>query len=142
MRIMQNKPVERARKSSKAARSSGAGGVFTLDTSPSQAPAASSTQISAPLPVGDISMLLAVQGDDRQRERSIAVDRGYDTLNALDALKVDVLSGQLSRHKLLNLARLVDKQRQHLGDEGLMNVLDHIELRARVELAKFEKNQH
>ena len=97
--------------------------------------------MAAALPIGDISALLAVQGDDQERQRSVAVSRGHDTLDALDSLKIDVLSGQVSRQKLVHLAALVDKERLNFVDPALMNVLDHIELRARVELAKFEQNR-
>ncbi len=141
MRIIQNKPVNGVRKSAKGARSSSAEGVFSLDQPSSTPRTAPSTHTASSLPIGDISALLAVQGDDQERQRSAAVSRGHDTLDVLDSLKVDVLSGHVSRQKLLHLASLVDKQRQNLGDPSLMNVLDHIELRARVELAKFEQNR-
>ena len=141
MRITTNRPISPARKSSRDARSSGSGDVFTLDPHTTLPQTAPSTKVATALPVGDISALLAVQGDDQERQRSVAVMRGHDTLDALDSLKVDVLSGQVSRQKLVHLATLVDKQRQNLGDPTLMNVLDHIELRARVELAKFEKKR-
>ena len=58
----------------------------------------------------------------------------------LDALKLDVLSGQVSRHKLGRLALIVANERAQIADPALQNVLDHIELRARVELAKFEQS--
>ena len=141
MRITQNKPISAARRSSKKASSTSSGAVFSVDSHPSLPQTAPSTQVATSLPIGDISALLAVQGDDQQRQRSVAVSRGHDTLDALDSLKIDVLSGQVSRQKLVHLATLVDKQRQNLGDPTLMNVLDHIELRARVELAKFEQNR-
>jgi hypothetical protein len=91
------------------------------------------------LPIGDISTLLAVQGADRESQRSAAISRGHKTLDALDDLRLDVLSGQVSRQKLIHLAHLVEKERVGLSDIELMSVLDHIELRARVELAKFEQ---
>ena len=141
MRIPQAGPAKVVRKSSKSSRSSGAGSVFRIEPSSAQSQAAPSTQVASSLPIGDISALLVVQGDDREHQRRVAVGRGYETLDALDALKIDVLSGQVSRQKLVHLSALVDKQRQSIADPGLMNVLDHIELRARVELAKFEQSR-
>ena len=90
--------------------------------------------------IGDISSLLAVQGAQADPRQERAVRQGFDVLDALDALKLDVLSGQVSRQKLTQLASMVAKQREKLADPALMNVLDHIELRARVELAKFEQS--
>ncbi len=138
---MQNKPVNGVRKSTKSARSPSAEGVFSLEPHSSASQTAPSTHVATSIPIGDVSALLAVQGDDQERQRSAAVSLGHDTLDLLDNLKIDVLSGQVSRQKLLHLASLVDKQRQNLGNPDLMNVLDHIELRARVELAKFEQNR-
>ena len=141
MRITQNRPINGAQKSTKNARSSSSDSVFSVATDTPLPQAAASSQVAAALPIGDISALLAVQGDDQERQRSVAVSRGHDTLDALDSLKIDVLSGQVSRQKLVHLAALVDKERLNFVDPALMNVLDHIELRARVELAKFEQNR-
>ena len=141
MRISQTKAVGATKSKSKAVRSSNGGAVFSLEPSSGPSQTAPSTHVASSLPIGDISALLAVQGDERQRARADAVVRGHETLDALDALKVDVLSGQVTRQKLVHLATLAENQRKNLGDPGLMNILDHIELRARVELAKFEKRQ-
>ncbi len=141
MRITQNRPIGGARKSSKKAASDGSGAAFNVESHSSLPQTAPATKAATSLPIGSISALLAVQGDEQQQQRSVAVSRGHDTLDVLDSLKIDVLSGQLSRQKLVHLASLVDKQRHNLGDPALMNVLDHIELRARVELAKFEQNR-
>ncbi|MCP4934362.1 MAG: hypothetical protein GY927_09195 [bacterium] len=141
MRITQNRPVSGPRKPSKSTPSSSAEGGFSLGSQTSASQTAPSTQVSTSSPIGGISALLAVQGDDHERQRSAAVSCGHDTLDILDSLKIDVLSGQVSRQKLVHLAALVKKPRDNFGDPTLMNVLDHIELRARVELAKMEQNR-
>ena len=141
MRIQENKAISAARKSSKKQRVSNGGSAFTLDSTNE---AAQMPSIQGAMPtqsVGSVSALMAVQGVDGDERRSQAINLGFDTLDALDALKIDVLSGQLSRQKLVHLANLVSEKRANLVDPGLMNILDHIELRARVELAKFEQAQ-
>ena len=141
MRITENKPVSAVRKSAKTARSNGAGGVFSLDDATDSTPSEAPAKIEMPMAVGNISTLLAVQENLGEQQKASAIDRGFDTLDALDALKIDVLSGNVSRQKLVNLSALVEKQRSNLSDPRLMNLLDHIELRARVELAKFEQKR-
>jgi Class II flagellar assembly regulator len=141
MRITENKPVSAVRKSAKKARLNGAGGLFSLDEATDSAPSEAPAKIEMPMAVGDISTLLAVQENLGEQQKTGAINRGFDTLDALDALKIDVLSGNVSRQKLVNLSALVEKQRSNLSDPALMNLLDHIELRARVELAKFDQNR-
>ncbi|MCF6199946.1 MAG: flagellar assembly protein FliX [Hyphomicrobiaceae bacterium] len=139
MRIFQNQPTSALKKSSKKSPSSGTSAHFSLDSAQSLSDAPAAGGLGGVSSVGDISSLLALQGPQVDQRREGAVRQGYDTLDALDALKIDVLSGQVSRHKLLQLTSIIEKQRSDIGDPALKNVLDHIELRARVELAKFEQ---
>jgi len=140
MRILQNKPTSALKKSSRKSSSSRAGARFSVDSAQSLSEAPVAGGLSGVSSIGGISSLLAVQGPQVGQGREGAVRQGFDTLDALDALKIDVLSGQVSRHKLLQLTSIIEKQRSKLGDPALMNILDHIELRARVELAKFEQH--
>lgn len=142
MRIPNSRAINSARKTSKKARTGSAGAVFSLDDASNTTQASPTAQIVSASPVSDISSLLAIQGAESEQQRSAGILHGFNTLDALDALKVDVLSGQVSRQKLLHIASLVEKERANVGDPALMNVLDHIELRARVELAKFEQRQN
>jgi len=140
MRIIKNGSTGALNKSSKKSSASRAGAGFSIDSAPGLSEAPASAGMSGVSSVGDIASLLALQGPQGGERRQQAVRQGFETLDALDALKVDVLGGQVSRQKLLQLASLVEEERANLSDPGLMNVLDHIELRARVELAKFEQN--
>ena len=56
----------------------------------------------------------------------------------LDGLKAALLGGELSQGQLDNLARTVREQRSATDDPKLEAVLDEIETRAAVELAKLE----
>ncbi len=140
MRIVKNGSTSALNKSSKKSSSSRTGARFSIESAPGLSEAPASTGMSGVSSVGDISSLLALQGPQDGERQKEAVRQGFETLDVLDALKVDVLSGRVSRQKLLQLASLVETERANLGDPGLKNVLDHIELRARVELAKFEQN--
>jgi len=62
--------------------------------------------------------------------------RGEDILDRLDELRLALLEGSLSPERLEALARLVRQQRGQVVDPRLTEILDDIELRAAVELAK------
>ncbi len=141
MRISESKAINTVRKGTKKARSGASGSLFSLAEAAESRQISTRSGVSSSSMIGDISTLLAIQGADQDQQRLVAIDRGFETLDALDELKLDVLSGSVSRRKLLHLAAIVEKQRSGLNDPGLMKVLDHIELRARVELAKFERSR-
>lgn len=83
-----------------------------------------------------IDALLALQAaDDPLAERRKQVRRGRSLLDALDALKADLLAGRAGEGHLNQIMALIGQARAG-GDPGLVGLLDDIELRARVELAK------
>jgi len=97
-------------------------------------------QSSAPShDVGGIDALLALQAvEDPTFARKKAVKRGHDLLDGLERIKTDLLVGQISESRLDNMLNLVTKARGNL-DPALDSIIDDIELRVRVELAKFNK---
>jgi hypothetical protein len=64
--------------------------------------------------------------------------RASRLLDILDDLKVAMLEGRASPRTLDNLARAVREQRESTDDPGLEDVLNQIETRAAVELAKLD----
>ncbi len=141
MRISDNRAVGAARKSSKKTRVSDGGTVFSLSEPENTSLSRPAAAIASPVAVGNISSLLAVQGALDDESRSAALKQGFNTLDILDSLKLDVLTGYIPRQRLVNLATIVEKQRADAGDPALVDLLDHIELRARVELAKYEHSR-
>jgi hypothetical protein len=111
-----------------------AGQRFSLDGT-GRSPGASAA--SASIPLAGLDALLALQGEGEPGERRRrTVRRGHDLLDALDKLKAALLSGRVGATQLRNLAGQLGAQRAGSGDPGLDDILAHIELRARVELAK------
>jgi hypothetical protein len=110
-----------------------AGGFFVDDGEASGRAAA-----AAPLAPGSgIEALLALQAvEDPLLARKKAVRRGNSLLDTLETIKADLLLGQVSEGRLNQLMVLVTQARER-AVPGLDAVLDDIELRARVELAKF-----
>ena len=88
---------------------------------------------SAPTAIGSLLSLQAV--NDPAEDRRRAVSYGYDLLDQLDALKVSLLSGEMSSGQIKTLVKLVENRPQSDSPE-LEDLVGQIELRARVELAK------
>ncbi|MGH6947409.1 MAG: flagellar assembly protein FliX [Kiloniellales bacterium] len=87
--------------------------------------------------VTGIEALLTIQEvPDAGQGRARARRRGEDLLDRLDELRLALLSGGLSLEVIERLAALVASRRAQVDDPGLIAILDEIELRAAVELAK------
>ena len=112
----------------------GASGTFSLETG-SQA---RSTGAPAGMrTIGGIDALMALQGVDEPGERrKKAVRRGRGALDALDALKLGLLSGTLDAGALARLKSAGAGLAEPTGDPGLDTVMAEIALRVEVELAK------
>jgi hypothetical protein len=89
--------------------------------------------------VSSLEALIALQGLGGPLERRRrAVGRAGDILEALEGLKLDLLEGRLSTSAIESLTRAVADQRILTEDPQLEALLDEIETRAAVELAKLE----
>jgi hypothetical protein len=97
--------------------------------------AASSVASSAPLATVDALLALQGEGDAGERKRR-SVRRGNDLLDALDRLKAALLSGRVSTADLQAIASRLAERREASGDARLDDLISHIELRAKVEMAK------
>jgi len=86
-----------------------------------------------------VEALLALQdvGTPTERKRR-AVGRAGRILDVLDEIKVAMLDGGLSGADLDRLRRAVREERAGTDDPNLEQVLEEIELRAAVEVAKLE----
>lgn len=91
---------------------------------------------AAPAGTYDVSALLALQSVEGPLERRRrAVKRGFDLLDTLEDIRLDLLGGSIGADRLERLVGLVgDKAPSE--DERIAALIDDIELRARVELAK------
>ena len=89
--------------------------------------------------LGGVSTVLALQGmsdSTERRGRRKAVERGSTMLDMLEELRLGLLLGTIPQSRLEQLAQLVRVQREQVNDPRLTAILDEIELRAAVELAK------
>lgn len=112
---------------------------FSLSSAGQAAPAAQPAAASAASGVAGLSALMALQGVETATERRRrAIRRGGGLLDRLDELKIALLSGQTGEVALSRLGQTLREERGEDQDPGLTDLLNQIDLRAAVELAKAE----
>jgi len=95
--------------------------------------------VSGPGPIGALDSILMLQGlDDSTDGKSKAAAHGEKLLDMLDEIRDGLLAGGVPRTTLNRLANAVTRRHDQFNDPKLQGVLDEIELRAHVELAKLE----
>lgn len=128
-------PVKRSDRSQKSPSGKFAKEVASQDSS--------TDPVSGAAPANAVDALLAIQevedattggGNSRARQW------GGDVLDRLDAIRLGLLTGGIPVSELRSITDLVTRQCQNVSDPALQEILDEIELRARVELAKHERD--
>lgn len=102
-----------------------------------------SVPVSEGAAVGNVDGVFAVQAipdamDGRSRRE--LTQFGDDVLDDLDQLRLGILNGAFSKDKLAALAHKLRQKRQTSDDSALNSIIQEIELRAEVEIAKLTKN--
>ena len=96
--------------------------------------------VAGPGPIAALDSILMLQGmDDSTQGRSKGVAYGEQLLDLLDSVRDGLLAGEIPRATLNKLAAAVTRRHEAFADPKLQDVLDQIELRAHVELAKLEQ---
>jgi hypothetical protein len=75
---------------------------------------------------------------DRGGERRRARVRGEQVLQRLEQIRLGLLAGRIPTHQLNELVRALRESRSEFTEPRLVEILDEIELRAAVELAKLD----
>ncbi len=127
------KAIERKRKTAKSG-SADFSGAIDAESSPADASVVTGTAPVSP----SSSVLLAQEVGDETTERNRARSRGLAILDHLDQLREAILKGEISSRILTDMGQLTNAQREAVNDPRLHEILDEIELRAQVELAKHQ----
>jgi hypothetical protein len=115
---------------------SAAAGGFTV----SETPDAHAQIVAGPGPIAALDSILMLHGlDDSTQGKSNALAHGEQLLDLLDSVRDGLLAGGIPRATLNKLAAAVTRRHEVFADPKLQDVLDQIELRAHVELAKLEQ---
>jgi hypothetical protein len=105
----------------------------------------SASSATAPSPVSDIQpistvgALLSLQEmPDEEIQNRKAYQQSKQTIDTLETLRQSLLTGRVPPHVLRDLQHMVRSQKHQGTDPKLQAIVDDIELRAAVELAKLE----
>ena len=125
-------------KTDKAKKTGGTSGTSFADmlTEPAEVEAAAPA-----VNVAGVNLFAALQAAEHatdQEQRRQAIENADDLLNDLEDLRIGLLLGSYTIYQLRNLAGRLNRQRARISDAQLLSLLDDIQLRAAVELAKYE----
>ena len=107
--------------------------------------AVASSEMSGSTEAGSVNAVDAIfalqeSGDQpRQRARQLGIVYGDDLLDHLEDLRRDLLVGSIEKEKLGTLAQKMRAHRRQTDDPKLNGIIDEIELRAEVEIAKLTR---
>jgi len=128
---IQSKTVKKA-----TSKRSAGGAAFSKQVS--SEPAISETVgVSGSAPIASVDALWALQeAPDSTDGRSKGLMRADEMLEMLEDVRKGLLLGAISMPNLRKLADMARNQKSSTGDKNLNGILEEIELRAEVELAK------
>ncbi len=116
-------------------RKSGEGSGFNV--SDTAAGVGNSAPTTGTNPIAAVDSLLSLQEvPDPEQGNQHSAKHGKDILDVLDEIRLGLLNGRIPEHRLTALVRLLSTRHQAFVDPRLSQIVDEIELRARVELAK------
>lgn len=128
----QSQAASRLKKSGKSAKAPGFGDFVTQGSQ--EAASTTSTQS-----IAMVDALLAVQGAEDPTARAARRrmrQRAETVLDELEAIRMAMLSGTLTVGHMIDIADVIASHREKVADPALSDLMDEIDLRAQVELAK------
>jgi hypothetical protein len=94
-------------------------------------------------PAAALESLLSLQeADDSTSEEACAraKKRANDVLDQLEHIRMGLLLGGISGRALSDLSQLISARKDEVDDPDLREIMEEIDLRAQVELAKFGRS--
>lgn len=95
-------------------------------------------QSTANLKVSTVDVLLPVEPATADSDKKQASSRASRILDRLEDIRQGLLVGAISKPRLEELAGTIKETRASALDPVMSDILDEIELRAKIELAKLE----
>lgn len=128
------KGTSKTDKKSGSSASGGASFDSMINTGSEQAGGLNTTQS-----IAQLDALLAVQEAEdptARRSRGLMQERGDKVLDLLDGVRLKMLGGDLTLGDMVDVADVVASHREKVDDPVLTDIMDEIDLRAQVEVAK------
>ncbi len=94
------------------------------------------SDVAAPSAVGGMLSLQEVAEEEGRRKK--LVSQGHSMLDTLDELRHRLIEGRIPGHMLADLGQEILAKKQTVTDPALVDIIEDIEIRLAVELAKLE----
>lgn len=99
-------------------------------------PAGATTTTKSIAMVDSLLAAQSVEDPTARAARKRARERGASVLDELEKIRMGLLSGTLTVGHMIDIADVVASHREKISDPRLTAIMDEIDLRAQVELAK------
>lgn len=139
MKVNNTGSVGTPQKAKKKSQTGAAGGFASHIPSGGSEEAAPAGGVAPMASLSGILSLQEVPDSTADEGRRALYQRGEDILDRLSEIQEQILSGALSKERLQNLAHILRQKREQVDDDKLLAILDEIELRAEVEIAKWTR---
>ncbi len=90
--------------------------------------------------VGGVIAVQEVEDSTQGRSRGLLIGYGDELLDRLEEIRLEVLLGAVSKERLADLAHQMRRKRQQVDDPRLNEIIDEIELRTEIEIAKLTRD--
>lgn len=78
--------------------------------------------------------------NEEEKEKEILEEYGSRIINSLDEIRLSLLNGEIEPEYLINLKKTIDKLDHKFSDPRIHNIIQEIQMRAEIEIAKIEMN--
>jgi len=130
------KPGSNVRRSSSTGGTSSFSDVLSAAQSEGLFSASEASDVSATASLSGLLALQEISEEERRKQR--LVKQGKNMLDTLEDLRQKLLIGEIPSHLLGDLERSLSAQKEGISDPHLLMIIEDIELRVAVELAKLE----
>ena len=123
--------------SAKAKKSAGSSQSFASYLSQTTGPKSQAVGGASNISVADAIFSTQMVGSEEEREiKRKLIKRSSELLGKLEDIRDGLIMGYIPKEKLIEISRFVKERRFNAADEKLKDIIEEIELRVEVELAK------
>lgn len=110
-----------------------------LDEAASAEESVTTPEVVSTSPAGMVGSLISIQVESQQQSNREPIAYGSELLDFLEEIKGGMLDGSVSLEKVQKLKTSLKNNRNWIIDEKLSSTLNEIETRAKVEIAKLDR---
>ncbi len=131
------KPASNVRKRGASSSVSSFSDILDASGADDTAPALQTADVAQTASVANMLALQELSGEEVNRKK--LAQQGKSMLDVLESLRRQLLIGAIPAHMMHDLDRQLAQQKHTVSDPALIDIIEEIELRVAVELAKLQK---